>query len=75
MVPQRSRNSDYDIWHNDLWVTIEPNAMAGFYKIGTHDVIDHAPQVLGLDANGRRRVQSKATMVGARPQKAARRGR
>ena len=69
------RFTDYDIWHNDLWVTIEPDAMAGFYKIGKHDVIDHAPKVLGLDATGRRRVRSKAAVGGARPRKAARRGR
>jgi hypothetical protein len=67
----KRRFTDYDIWHNDIWVTIEPDAMAGFYKIGKHDVIDHAPQVLGLDATGRRRVRTKATKGGARPRKGA----
>ena len=68
------RFTDYDIWHNDLWVTIEPDAMAGFYKIGKHDVIDHAPKVLGLDASGRR-VRTKAIMGSARPRNLPRRGR
>jgi hypothetical protein len=67
------RFTDYDIWHNDLWVTIAPDAMAGFYKVGRHDVIDHAPQVLGLDASGRR-IRTKATKIVTVP-KAARRGR
>jgi hypothetical protein len=57
----KRRFTDYDIWHNDLWVTIEPDAMAGFYKIGRRDVVDHAPQVLGLDAAGRRKTRAKAT--------------
>jgi hypothetical protein len=57
----KRRFTDYDIWHDDLWVTIKPGAMAGFYRIGKHDIIDHAPQVLGLDATGRRRVRSKTT--------------
>jgi hypothetical protein len=59
----KRRFTNYDIWHNDLWVTIEPDAMAGFYKIGKHDVIDHAPQVLGLDATGGRRVRTKTTKI------------
>jgi hypothetical protein len=69
----KQRFTDYDIWHDDLWVTIAPDAMAGFYKIGKRDVVDHAPQVLGLDATGRR-VRTRATKIVTVP-KAARRGR
>lgn len=57
----KRRFTDYDIWHDDLWVTIAPDAMAGFYKIGKQDVVDHAPQVLGLNATARRKVRTKAT--------------
>ena len=80
----KRRFTDYDIWHNDLWVTIAPDAMAGFYRIGKRDVVDHAPQVLGLDAAGRSKVRSKATKIAPRskattgsvqPRKATRRER
>lgn len=57
----KRRFTDYDIWHDDLWVTIAPDAMAGFYKIGKRDVVDHATAVLGLRTTGRRKVRVKAT--------------
>ncbi|MBI3563188.1 MAG: hypothetical protein HY080_15885 [Gammaproteobacteria bacterium] len=40
--------TDYDIRHDDLNVTIDADAMAAFYKVGEHNILDHSPQVLGL---------------------------
>lgn len=40
--------TDYDIRHDDLEVTITPDAMASFYRIGQDLVLDHSPEVLGL---------------------------
>ncbi|MDR2207812.1 MAG: hypothetical protein LBE22_02410 [Azoarcus sp.] len=39
---------DYDIRHDDLSITIDKDALASFYRIGEHDILDHSPQVLGL---------------------------
>ena len=40
--------TDYLLRHSDLEVTISPNAMASFYRIGEDHVLDHSPEVLGL---------------------------
>ena len=42
------RFTDYEIRHDDLSVTIDPEALAAFYKIGERNILDHSPQVLGL---------------------------
>ena len=44
----RERFTDYEIRHDDLSVTIDEDALAAFYKVGEHDILDHGPQVLGL---------------------------
>jgi hypothetical protein len=44
----RERFTDYEIRHDDLAVTIDADALAAFYKVGERDILDHAPQVLGL---------------------------
>lgn len=41
---------DYELRHDDLSVTISPEAMASFYRVGERDVLDHSPQVLGLES-------------------------
>lgn len=40
--------TDYELWHDDLEVTISPDAMASFYRIGEDHILDHSPEVLGL---------------------------
>ena len=40
--------TDYEIRHDDLSVTIDADELAAFYKVGERDILDHAPQVLGL---------------------------
>jgi hypothetical protein len=42
--------TDYDIRHDDLEVTISPDALASFYQIGDRRVLDHSPDVLGLES-------------------------
>lgn len=39
---------DYEIHHNDLEVTIVPDALAAFYQFNDRTILDHSPQVLGL---------------------------
>ena len=41
--------TDYDIRHDDLEVTISANALASFYEIGERRLLDHSPDVLGLE--------------------------
>lgn len=41
--------TDYDIRHDDLEVTIAPDALASFYEIGEKRLLDHSPEVLGLE--------------------------
>jgi hypothetical protein len=41
--------TDYEIGHDDLEVTIAPDALASFYKIGDRFILDHSPEVLGLE--------------------------
>ncbi|BBI63870.1 hypothetical protein HSBAA_51760 [Vreelandella sulfidaeris] len=40
--------TDYDLLHDDLSVTISPDALASFYKVNGHNFLDHSPEVLGL---------------------------
>lgn len=42
------RFTDYEIRHDDLSVTIDPEELATFYKVEGYDVLDHSPEVLGL---------------------------
>lgn len=39
---------DYEILHNDLEVTITPDALAAFYQFNGRTILDHSPEVLGL---------------------------
>ena len=41
--------TDYDIRHDDLEVTIAPDALASFYQVGDRRLLDHSPEVLGLE--------------------------
>lgn len=43
------RFTDYAIRHDDLSVTIDKDAMAAFYKVCEERILDHSPQVLGLE--------------------------
>lgn len=40
--------TDYHLLHDDLEVTIDPGALASFYREGDMAVLDHSPAVLGL---------------------------
>ena len=40
--------TDYELRHDDLSVTISPDALATFYTDGERNILDHSPQVLGL---------------------------
>jgi hypothetical protein len=42
--------ADYDILHDDLEVTISADALASFYQIGGRRLLDHSPDVLGLES-------------------------
>ena len=44
----RDQFTDYDILHDDLAVTVGPDARASFYTDGDRSAIDHSPAVLGL---------------------------
>ena len=39
---------DYDILHDDLSITIDPDELASFYHRGDHYTLDHSPDVFGL---------------------------
>jgi hypothetical protein len=41
--------TDYELLHDDLPVTIDQDALASFYRLHDHNVLDHSPQVLGLE--------------------------
>lgn len=43
---------DYELRHDDLAVTIAPDAMASLYRGGDLQVLDHAPTVLGIAVKG-----------------------
>ena len=51
--------TDYEIRHDDLSVTIDADALAAFYKIGGRNILDHIPQVLGLEKIGSASAESK----------------
>lgn len=40
--------TDYEIRHDDLKVTIDPDELATFYRVAERDALDHSPEVLGL---------------------------
>lgn len=40
--------TDYEIRHDELAVTIDPDELATFYRIDGRDALDHSPEVLGL---------------------------
>lgn len=40
--------TDYELRHDDLPVVIDQDALASFYRLDDHNVLDHSPQVLGL---------------------------
>jgi len=42
------RFTDYELRHDDLGVTIDADELAAFYRLGERNILDHAPQVLGL---------------------------
>lgn len=39
--------TDYALRHDDLVVTIAPDALATFYRVGDDHLLDHSPEVLG----------------------------
>ena len=41
--------TDYDLNHDDLSITIDRDALASFYDLGDRKVIDHSPEVMGLN--------------------------
>lgn len=43
--------TDYELRHDDLNVTIADDALASFYKIGEDHILDHSPEVLGLESS------------------------
>lgn len=40
--------TDYDIRHDDLSITIDPDELASFYQIGDRFILNHTPQVSAL---------------------------
>lgn len=42
----------YEIWHDDLSITIT-DELAALYKIGDRRILDHSPKVLGTSSRGR----------------------
>ncbi len=40
--------TDYDLRHDDLSVTITLDSLAAFYELEEVNILDHSPQVLGL---------------------------
>ena len=45
----RGHFTDCEIRHDDLSVIIDTDALAAFYRIEGRDVLDHSPEVLGLE--------------------------
>lgn len=41
--------TDYELRHDDLSITISPDALASFYRFQGHNILDHSPGVLGLE--------------------------
>lgn len=42
--------TDYEIRHDDLSLIIDQDSLAAFYTDGQRHVLDHSPEVLGLEA-------------------------
>jgi len=40
---------DYELRHHDLTVTISEDAFASLYKLRDTNILDHSPEVLGLE--------------------------
>lgn len=40
---------DFELLHDDLPITIAPNSFASFYRDRDHKILDHSPEVLGLE--------------------------
>lgn len=40
--------TDYELRHDDLAVTISGDALAAFYELTDSNILDHRPEVLGL---------------------------
>ncbi len=40
--------ADYEIHHDDLSITINPDELASFYDDGERHILDHSPNVFGL---------------------------
>jgi hypothetical protein len=40
---------DYEIRHGDLGVAISQNELAAFYRVEGRSILDHSPEVLGLE--------------------------
>lgn len=40
--------TDYDIYHDDLSVTIDPDELASFYSDDERYLLDHSPSIFGL---------------------------
>jgi len=40
---------DYEIRHDDLSITIDKQELATFYRAEGHNILDHGPEVLGLE--------------------------
>ena len=45
---ERGLFEDYEIRHDDLSMTIDPDELASFYHRDDHYMLDHSPSVLGL---------------------------
>ena len=41
--------ADYRLRHNDLSITIEEDELASFYLLEDENILDHSPEVLGLE--------------------------
>ena len=41
--------TDYELFHQDLQITIDSDEMASFYDDGENQWLDYSPQVLGLE--------------------------
>lgn len=41
--------TDYELFHDDLEVTISETELASFYCVGDRRILDHSPTVLGLE--------------------------
>ncbi|HED33072.1 MAG TPA: hypothetical protein ENJ08_02490 [Gammaproteobacteria bacterium] len=40
--------TDYELMHDDLYITIDKDELASFYTCGDSHSLDHSPQVLRL---------------------------